>query len=126
MLRGPQGRVVIMSSITQVADTEAGCWVVSASHGGISSGEYALQVPLRGAVFNDAGVGKDGAGIAALAMLQARGVAGAAVSHDSARIGDPQDTWAQGRVSHVNAVAAALGLTVGDRLCEALRRLVGS
>jgi hypothetical protein len=77
-------------------------------------------------VFNDAGVGKDGAGIAALAMLQARGVAGVAVSHDSARIGDPHDTWTHGRVSHVNAAAAALGLQPGDRLQRELRRLVGA
>jgi hypothetical protein len=126
VLRGPHGRVVIMSSITQVSAAEAGCLVVSASHGGISSGEYALQVPLQLAVFNDAGVGKDGAGIAALAMLQARGVAGVAVSHDSARIGDPHDTWSHGRVSHVNAAAAALGLQPGDRLQRELQRLVGA
>lgn len=124
--RGPQGRVVIMGSITQVGPEDAGCLVVSASHGGVSSGEYALAVPLRLAVFNDAGVGKDAAGIAALAMLQALGRGGATVSHGSARIGDPHDTWQHGVLSHVNAAAAAMGLQPGDRLCEALRRLVGS
>ena len=122
---GPGGRIVVMGSITQVTAADAGSLVVSGSHGGISSGEYALVLaPLRLAVFNDAGVGKDRAGIAALEMLQARGVAGAAVSHESARIGDAQDTWEHGLVSHANAVAQGLGLVPGARLAAVLKRLV--
>ena len=74
--RGANGRVVIMDSITKVTPEDAGGLVVSASHGGASSGEFALEVPLKAAFFNDAGVGKEDAGIAALAMLQASGVAG--------------------------------------------------
>ena len=98
---------------------------MSASHGGASSGEVALDLaPLKMAVFNDAGVGKDHAGIAALRMLQARGVAGATVSHTSARIGDSQDTWDHGMVSHANAQARTLGVLPGTRLCEVLGRLV--
>jgi hypothetical protein len=122
--RGPGGRVLIMGSITQVDAQDEGAWVVSASHGGVSSGEFALEVPLQGAFFNDAGVGKDEAGIAALAMLQARGVAAATVSHQSARIGDCQDTWEHGVVSHANASAQALGLLPGQPLREGLLRLL--
>lgn len=124
--RGPHGRVLIMGSITQLELADAGCIAVSSSHGGTSSGEYALAVPLRVAVFNDAGVGKDQAGIAALAMLQARGLGAATVSHTSARIGDAQDTWDSGVVSHVNQQAQALGLAPGQRLHEVLKRLVGA
>ena len=120
---GPQGRVLIMDSITKVAPEDVGCMVVSASHGGASSGEFALEVPLRVAFFNDAGVGKDDAGIAALDMLQARGVAGGTVSHLSARIGDSQDMWDHGVVSHVNAAARALGIAPGQSLSETLTRL---
>lgn len=124
---GRGGRIVIMDSITKVTREDSGSIAVSASHGGASSGEFALDLaPLRMAVFNDAGVGKQAAGIAALDMLQARGVAGATVSHSSARIGDAQDTWDHGVVSHANAVARALGVLPGARLCEALRRLVGA
>ena len=118
--RGPGGRVLIMGSITQVDAQDEDTWVVSASHGGVSSGEFALEVPLQGAFFNDAGVGKDGAGIAALDMLQARGVAEATVSHLSARIGDCQDTWDHGVVSHANARARALGIVPGQSLRESL------
>lgn len=123
--RGPAGRVLIMDSITKVAPGDEDTIVVSASHGGTSSAEFALAVPLRAAFFNDAGVGKDGAGIAALPMLQARGVAGGTVSHLSARIGDSLDTWEHGVVSHVNARAREMGIQPGQSLKDALMQLTG-
>lgn len=122
---GRVARVVIMDSITKVSAEDEGGIVVSASHGGASSGEFALEVPLKAVFFNDAGVGKDGAGIAALEMLQARGVAAGTVSHTSARIGDSQDMWDAGVVSHVNAAAGALGLAPGQRLKDVLTRCAG-
>lgn len=122
-LRRGHARIWLMDTITKVTPADAGSIVVSGSHGGTSSGSFALAAPLKLAVFNDAGVGKDGAGIAALAMLQARGRAAATVAHTSARIGDAQDTWAHGVVSHVNAAAQALGLTPGKPLHEAVRGL---
>lgn len=121
---GPGGRVLIIDSITKVDPQDEGAIVVSASHGGVSSGEFALAVPLRAVFFNDAGVGKDEAGIAALAMLQARGVAGGTVSHTSARIGDAQDMWDHGVLSHVNEAARATGLAPGQRLQAVLQRVV--
>src|ERR1700730_2574166 len=51
-----RGRVIIMDSITKVTPDDAGANVVSASHGGVSSGEFALAVPLSSVFFNDAGV----------------------------------------------------------------------
>lgn len=122
--RGPGGRVLLVDSITQLDAGDAGCVVVSASHGGLSSAHYALAVPLALAVFNDAGVGKDEAGIAALPMLQAHGLAAATVAHTSACIGDVADAWAHGIVSHCNDAALALGLRPGDALHEVLPRLV--
>jgi hypothetical protein len=121
--RGPHGRVLVMDSITKVTPEDEGCMVVSASHGGASSGEFALEVPLRVVFFNDAGVGKDEAGIASLQMLEAKGVAGGTVSHLSARIGDSQDMWDHGVVSHVNASARAIGIVPGQSLSETLTRL---
>lgn len=81
-------------------------------------------MPLAAAFFNDAGVGKDDAGVAALDMLQERAVAAGTVSHTSARIGDAHDTWHHGVVSHVNECARALGMAPGQRLKEVLLRLV--
>ena len=122
--KGPSGRVIIMDSITKVTPDDAGAVVVSASHGGASSGEFALEVPLGAVFFNDAGVGKDHAGIAALDMLEAEGVAAGAVAHTSARIGDSRDMWENGVISHVNASARKLGLVPGSSLREALMALV--
>ena len=123
--RGPHGRAIAIDSITQLQSGDEGAIVVSGSHGGVSSGEFALAVPLRLVFFNDAGVGKDGAGIAALAMLQARGVAAATVAHGSARIGDALDAWQHGVVSHVNDAARALGVRVGQVVQAATRALLG-
>jgi len=67
--RGPHGRALVVDSITQLDAGDAAAIVVSGSHGGISSGEFALAVPLRLVFFNDAGVGKDGAGIAAISRV---------------------------------------------------------
>ena len=124
--RGPGGTILVMDSITLVTPADAGAVVVSGSHGGESSAEFALEVPLALVVFNDAGVGKDGAGIAALARLQQRGVAACTVAHTSARIGDAQDAWDSGIVSHANAAARSLGLQPGLPLQPTLRRLVAS
>jgi hypothetical protein len=71
-------------------------------------------------VFNDAGGGKNDAGIAALALLELEGIAAAAVSHESARIGDALDAWENGIVSHVNASAAEAGISTGETLREAV------
>ena len=115
--------VVLVDSITKVDESDAGAIVVSASHGGQSSGEFALAVPLAAVFFNDAGIGKDEAGIAGLAMLDARGVPACAVGHESGRIGDAADMWAHGLLSRVNAAAAGRGAAPGMTVQEAVRRL---
>ncbi len=84
---------------------------------------YALQAAPLLAVFNDAGVGKDSAGIAALPLLQARGVAACTVAHTSARIGEARSTLEDGIVSHLNESAALLGLAVGQPLRQAVAAL---
>lgn len=118
-------RVLLMDSISLVLPGDAGHVVVSASHGGTSSGEYAVGVPLAAVFFNDAGVGKDGAGIAALRMLEERGVPAAAYAHDTARIGDSRDAWAEGVVSHVNAPGRAAGLRAGVGVRAAVMEAFG-
>ena len=122
---GPRGRVLALDSITRIEPEDAGSVVVSASHGGTSSGGFALEVPLALVFFNDAGVGKDGAGIAALEMLERQGVPAACVAHTSARIGDAMDTWENGVVSHANASALRAGIAPGAKLMTVARRHVG-
>lgn len=121
---GSGGRLILVDSITEITSADENAVVVSGSHGGQSSAGYALQVPLRLVSFSDAGVGKDGAGIAALARLQDHGVAAVAVAHTSARIGDARDMWAHGTISHANAAAVAMGAVPGVLLRDVLLPLV--
>jgi len=110
----------IVDSITELGPADAGCVAVSGSHGGISSARFALAARPRLSVFNDAGVGKDGAGIAALSFLQAQGLAACTVEHLSARIGDAHSTLNDGIISHANALAAALGVKPGQPCRQAI------
>lgn len=104
----------VIDSITELTPADAGCVAVSGSHGGVSSGRYALAARPLLSVFNDAGVGRDAAGIAALALLQAAGLAACTVEHASARIGDARSTLEDGIISHANALAASLDVRVGQ------------
>jgi hypothetical protein len=58
--RGKSGRVIIMDSTTRVTPEDTGAIVVCASHGGSSSGEFALEVPLAAVFFNAGGEGHCG------------------------------------------------------------------
>ena len=115
----------VVDSITELRPgTDTGCIAVSGSHGGISSARYALAARPLIAVFNDAGVGKDLAGLAALPLLQARGVAACAVSHQSARIGEAHSTLSDGVLSHCNDLARALGAVPGEACSQLVQRLL--
>jgi hypothetical protein len=117
-------KVILLDSISHVGAEDAGHIVVSASHGGLSAAEYAGPHRLAAAFFNDAGVGKDEAGIAALGLLERLKVPAATVSHLSARIGDAEDMWQHGVLSHLNQSAARRGLAAGERLQDAVQRLL--
>ena len=112
--------VVLLDSVTEVTTMHGHRFVVTGSHGGQSAGRYALAVTARLYVFNDAGIGKDEAGVAALAMLDAAGRPAVAVAHTSARIGEATDTWSGGVISRTNAAAAALGYREGALLRSAI------
>lgn len=121
----PDTAPLLLDSITEAIGPGTGRIVVSGSHGGISAGRFALQASVRLAVFNDAGVGRDRAGIAGLELLQAHGIAACTVSHDSARIGESASTFDDGVISHANAAAAAMGAAAGLRLRDWLATLAG-
>ena len=115
----------LVDSITELKPgADAGCLAVSGSHGGISSAQYALAARPLLSVFNDAGVGKDAAGLAALPFLQGHGLAACTVSHNSARIGEAPSTLADGVLSHCNAVARALGAAPGQACAALVRQLM--
>jgi hypothetical protein len=115
--------IVLLDSVAAVSAAQAGRVVVTGSHGGLSAAAYARQVPARLYVFNDAGIGKDEAGVAGLALLDAQGQPAVAVAHTSARIGAALDTLEAGVLSRVNDAAQALGLRPGMPVRRALERL---
>lgn len=115
--------IVAAESATRLPPEARGAVLVVGSHGGIIAAYLAAIAGARAVICNDAGVGKDAAGIAGLAYLAAIGTAAAAVAHTSARIGDGTDALERGVVSHANALAASLGVAAGMRCREAAERL---
>lgn len=115
-------KLYLIDSITEISAAMADAVVVSGSHGGRSAAGFALDVLPRpyAVFFNDAGIGKQGAGIVALDSLDAAGIAAVSYSHESARIGDAKDGLDCGLVSSANALARAAGIKAGQSVAEAV------
>ncbi|OFW97355.1 MAG: hypothetical protein A3D94_14755 [Alphaproteobacteria bacterium RIFCSPHIGHO2_12_FULL_66_14] len=111
--RALAGRIVCVDSISLADARDRGRVVASGSHGGVPAGETAAAFQPALALFNDAGFGMEGAGVAGLAILDKAGIAGATVGALSARIGDGHSTLMQGQLSEVNEAAYRLGARVG-------------
>jgi hypothetical protein len=114
--------VVGLDSASQIDASVAEAIVVCGSHGGVVAGT-AIRHPVRGAFFNDAGIGKDAAGTTRLPALARLGIPACTVAAASARIGDSVDAYDNGVVSMANGPAAALGIVVGDTVRSAIARI---
>ena len=119
------GEPLVLDSITDLSATTAARIVVCGSHGGVFPGRLAAHRRVAAAIFNDAGLGREGAGIAGLAVLDEAGVPAAAVDHRSARIGDGADALAHGRLSIVNRHGLLAGWEAGMPVGEAVLVAVG-
>ena len=115
--------ILTADSITRIGDEAKGAVAVNGSHGGLYAAYLAAKLGVAAAIFNDAGVGRDRAGIAGLDYLAALGIPAAAVGHLTARIGDGADMIARGVVTHANALATGLGCRVGTACREAAAAL---
>lgn len=117
-------RIVCVDSVSLVEAEDEGQIVLSGSHGGVVSTQphLAIKVEASLALFNDAGIGIDEAGIGRLPVLDERSIAAATVDAMSARIGDGRSTYEQGIVSRVNHTARRLGLVPGMRAKETVQR----
>jgi len=115
--------VRVADSITKLGDEFAGTVLVAGSHGGRYCGYLAALAGLRGVILNDAGTGRNDAGIEALVYLQRLGVAAATVAHTSAKIGDGSDMVARGRLSHCNDAALALGCELAQPCRQAAEKM---
>jgi len=115
----------LIDSITEITPAMSGAVVVSGSHGGRSVGCYALGItpPPFAVFFNDAGIGKDRAGIVAIDHLEQAGVICATYGHESARIGEARDGLDNGIVTAANALARASGTWQGQGVADAVAQL---
>ena len=116
-------KVRFFDSITDAKDDARGCVAVSGSHGGLYAAAVASRAGLRAVILNDSGRGLNDAGIAGVAALAEVGMAAGAVDCMSAEIGSARDAFDNGRISYVNAIAAALGVESGQSAKEALALL---
>jgi hypothetical protein len=115
LLREGPPAVWALDSASLVRAQDAGAILMIGSHGGLVGGDpaRALRADALAAVFNDAGGGREGAGFARLAALDARGIAAGTVAASSAAIGDGRSTYFDGVLSAVNRTADRLGATAG-------------
>ena len=111
---------LILDSVTELPARAPGPVLLTGSHGGVYAAQFALARGIRAALFHDAGIGRDNAGIACLEIFGALGLPCAAVDAWSARIGNAGDMMERGRVSHANREAGALGVEAGMGVVEAL------
>ncbi len=115
--------LILRDSITDLVPGDGGRVAVSGSHGGLYPASLASRAGLRAVLFNDAGIGLEGAGVGGVMALDAVGMAAAGVDCMSARIGDARDALARGIVSRPNRHARALGVRPGMAVGEAVALL---
>jgi hypothetical protein len=117
-------KILTVASCSFVRDEHRSHVIVSGSYGGRYNAFNAAKWGVRGVIMNDAGIGKDNAGIVGLGYLDQIGLAAATADAQTCHIGDGDHMLEHGIISHVNASAAALGCSVGQgvRDCANLMR----
>jgi hypothetical protein len=117
-------KILTVASCSFVRDEHRSHVIVSGSYGGRYNAFNAAKWGVRGVIMNDAGVGKDNAGIVGLDYLDQINLAAATADAQTCHIGDGDHMLEHGIISHVNATAAALGCAAGQsvRDCANLMR----
>jgi len=127
IVKEAEGRkIVLADSAAAMDESNKGDVFVDGSHCGINVGEISLHTGIGAMIGNDAGMGKNDAGIAGLNFLDKHGIPAAAVSAMSAKIGNGKSTYEQGKISVVNEAAKKLGVTPGMSAREAADKLLES
>jgi uncharacterized protein YunC (DUF1805 family) len=117
-------KILTVASCSFVRDEHRSHVVVSGSYGGRYNAFNAAKWGVRGVIMNDAGIGKDNAGIRGLDYLDQIKLAAATADAQTCHIGDGDHMLEHGVISHVNRAAAGLGCTPGQsvRACAELMR----
>jgi len=106
-------RIVTMDSNSMVTPESQNDVILTGSHGGLVGSAPAVKYPVIAAFYNDAGIGKEGAGITRLPWLQKAGIIAATVDATTARIGIGMETYETGIISHANGLALEMGIAPG-------------
>lgn len=118
-------KVLTVDTITKLTGEHVAQVVIGASHGGVYAGHCAAEGKVRAVILNDAGIGRERAGVGSLDYLDGFGIAAATADSLSCRIGDGRDMRESGVVSFVNRTAAALGCAAGQTVaaCAVLMKV---
>lgn len=114
-----KARIVIVDTSSDVDEGNNMDIIITGSHGGVNACEYMGNLKIKGMVSNDAGIGKNEAGIAGMKGLDKYDIPAAAVSTMSAKIGNGTSTYEQGSISATNELAKELGIREGMSAREA-------
>ncbi len=110
----------IADALPEDRDTNVLC---TAGHTGRSVVDYIIGFRPFGFICSDGAMGRDRSGVSALEPTNAAGIAGAAVSAETARMGDGHSTYFDGVISAANDLALAAGVYVGQKATEAAQLL---
>lgn len=112
---GAQGRVIVVDSTAYVREHEFGSGdvVIVASYAGTNTLRSLFAQSAKGAIADDAGIGKDEAAISGLVTAEKFGIPVAAVATLSAEMSNGR-SLALGTISRANAPARALGVKPGQ------------
>ena len=109
-----EAKILTVASCSNVRAEHRAHVVVSGSYGGRYNAFNAAKWPVRAVIMNDAGIGKDNAGILGLDFLDRIDLAAATADARTCHIGDGDHMLEHGIISHVNRTAAALGCMPGQ------------
>lgn len=116
--------VILLDSLGDLQPDNTSPILVCASHCG-DNGVFARKLKngrVKAVFLNNAGIGKNQAGISGLSYYDAENILACAVDHNSAEIGIARDTWESGIISHTNTLARQAGIQVGDSVQEAVAK----
>lgn len=117
-------KVVVADSVTAANDENKGDVLVCGSHCGANVGQIAVAANIGAMIGNDAGMGRNNAGISGFGICDEHGIPVASVASMSAMIGSGMSTYKEGVVSAVNIKATALGVSTGMSAEQAAERFL--
>ncbi|MBL7967623.1 MAG: hypothetical protein JNK09_11535 [Prolixibacteraceae bacterium] len=120
----PEG-VILLDSLGDVKPENTSPILVCGSHcgGNRDLARHIKNCHVKAVFLNNAGIGKNEAGIRGLEHYQAENILACAVDRYSAEIGIALDTWESGIISHTNTHALEAGIQIGDSVKKAVAKI---